>query len=115
MPKELERKLEKEVANKPWSKERKNAYIYGTLRKTGWKPKKHNPEFELTVEKKNIGEDLSEGDTRKIEMTGEVVKENKDNYVLNMTGLKVLDAPKGKEHFDKVYDKFMEKAKQEEE
>jgi hypothetical protein len=38
MPKALEQKLKKEVAGKNWSKERKNAYIYGTLRKTGWKP-----------------------------------------------------------------------------
>jgi len=38
MPKALERKLRKEVANKPWSKEKKDAYVYGTLRKTGWKP-----------------------------------------------------------------------------
>lgn len=38
MPKELEEKLKKEVAGKSWSKERKDAYIYGTLRKTGWIP-----------------------------------------------------------------------------
>lgn len=41
MPKELERKLKKEAAkHKGWSKEKKAAYVYGTLRKTGWKPKK---------------------------------------------------------------------------
>ena len=38
MPKELENKLKQQVSNKNWSEERKNAYIYGTLRKTGWKP-----------------------------------------------------------------------------
>jgi hypothetical protein len=39
MPKELEEKLKKEAdKHKSWSKERKNAYIYGTLRNTGWKP-----------------------------------------------------------------------------
>ena len=38
MPKELERKLKREVAKKNWSRERKDAYIYGALRKTGWKP-----------------------------------------------------------------------------
>jgi len=38
MPKKLERKLKKQVSKKNWSKEKKNAYIYGTLRKTGWKP-----------------------------------------------------------------------------
>ena len=39
MPKELENKLKNQISNKNWSKEKKNAYIYGTLRKTGWKPK----------------------------------------------------------------------------
>lgn len=38
MPKKLERKLKRQVAKKNWSKERKNAYVYGALRKTGWKP-----------------------------------------------------------------------------
>ena len=39
MPKAQEEAL-KRVANKHknWSKERKNAFIYGILRKTGWKP-----------------------------------------------------------------------------
>jgi len=40
MPKKLERKLKRQVAKKKWSKERKNAYVYGSLRKTGWKPKR---------------------------------------------------------------------------
>ena len=38
MPKELEKQLKRQASNKNWSEERKNAYIYGTLRKTGWKP-----------------------------------------------------------------------------
>jgi hypothetical protein len=39
MPKKLERKLKKEVAKKNWSRERKDAYVCGTMRnKTGWKP-----------------------------------------------------------------------------
>jgi hypothetical protein len=38
MPKELENKLKQQISNKNWSEEKKNAYIYGTLRKTGWKP-----------------------------------------------------------------------------
>lgn len=39
MPKKLERQLRAQ-ANKHegWSEERKDAYVYGTLRKTGWKP-----------------------------------------------------------------------------
>jgi len=40
MPKKLERKLKRRVAKKKWSKKRKAAYVYGTLRKTGWKPKR---------------------------------------------------------------------------
>jgi len=40
MGKELKQKLKKQVKDKKWSKERKNAYVYGTLRKTGWKPQK---------------------------------------------------------------------------
>jgi len=37
MPKKLEMKLKKQASKKKgWSKERENAYVYGTLRKTGW-------------------------------------------------------------------------------
>lgn len=38
MPRALELKLKKQVANKNWSKERKNAFVFGTMRKTGWVP-----------------------------------------------------------------------------
>jgi hypothetical protein len=38
MPKALEQKLKRQVAGKDWSEERKDAYVYGTLRKTGWTP-----------------------------------------------------------------------------
>lgn len=41
MPKEMERKLRKQAnKHKNWSEERKNAYIFGTLRDTSWKPKR---------------------------------------------------------------------------
>lgn len=41
MPKKLEKKLKREAAkHKSWSKKRKDAYVYGALRATGWKPKK---------------------------------------------------------------------------
>ena len=40
MPKALENKLKKEAKKKGLSKKRAGAYIYGTLRKTGWVPKK---------------------------------------------------------------------------
>lgn len=38
MPKKLERKLKKEAKAKGYGKKRTNAYVYGSLRKTGWKP-----------------------------------------------------------------------------
>lgn len=40
MPKKLEAKLKREATKKGLTGERKNAYVYGTLRETGWKPKK---------------------------------------------------------------------------
>jgi hypothetical protein len=40
MPKKLEEKLKREARKKGLSKERMGAYVYGTLRKTGWKPSK---------------------------------------------------------------------------
>ena len=40
MPKRLERRLKKEVKKKGLKGERANAYVYGTMRKLGWKPKK---------------------------------------------------------------------------
>ena len=38
MPKRLERKLKREAAKKGLGKKRMGAYVYGTLRKQGWKP-----------------------------------------------------------------------------
>jgi hypothetical protein len=38
VPKELEQRLAKEAKQKELKGERANAYIYGTLRKAGWKP-----------------------------------------------------------------------------
>ena len=41
MPKELERKLRAQAKKKwPKDKKRQDAYVYGTLRKTGWKPRR---------------------------------------------------------------------------
>ncbi len=38
MPVKLERKLMKEAKKLRLSQKRTGAYVYGTLRKTGWKP-----------------------------------------------------------------------------
>jgi hypothetical protein len=39
MPEKMERELKKTAKKKfPGDKDRQNAYIYGTMRKTGWKP-----------------------------------------------------------------------------
>ena len=38
MPKALEAELKRRAKKKGFSKKRTGAYVYGTLRKTGWKP-----------------------------------------------------------------------------
>jgi len=38
MPIKMEKALKKEAAKKGLSKERTGAFVYGTMRKTGWKP-----------------------------------------------------------------------------
>lgn len=38
MPKKLEAALKKEASSKGLKGKRASAYVYGTLRKTGWKP-----------------------------------------------------------------------------
>ena len=38
MPKALERKLKAQARKKGLGKKRTGAFVYGTLRKTGWKP-----------------------------------------------------------------------------
>ena len=40
MPKKLEKELRKMCRKKGLSKERCDAYVFGTMRKTGWKPKR---------------------------------------------------------------------------
>ena len=41
MQKEMERKLKMRAKKKGLKGKRSNAYVYGTMRKTGWTPKKH--------------------------------------------------------------------------
>lgn len=40
MPAKLEHDLEAQANKKGLSGDRKDAYVYGTMRKTGWKPKR---------------------------------------------------------------------------
>ncbi len=40
MPKKLENKLKRQAAIKGLGAKRSGAYVYGTLRKLGWKPRK---------------------------------------------------------------------------
>lgn len=40
MPKRLEQKLKRQAKIKGLTGDRANAYVYGVLRKTGWKPKR---------------------------------------------------------------------------
>lgn len=40
MPLKLERKLKAQAVRRGLKDERYDAYVYGTLRKTGWKPKR---------------------------------------------------------------------------
>jgi len=40
MPKKLEKELRAKARKKGLKGERADAYVFGTLRKTGWKPKK---------------------------------------------------------------------------
>jgi len=40
MPEELERDLKAKAKSKGFTGKRADAYVYGTLRKTGWKPER---------------------------------------------------------------------------
>lgn len=40
MPKKLEQDLKKQATRKSLTGEAKDAYVYGTLRKTGWTPRR---------------------------------------------------------------------------
>lgn len=53
MPEELERQLKKQAHKKHMSKEHEDAYVYGTMRKTGWKPSRE--EHKKKVSKKYKG------------------------------------------------------------
>jgi hypothetical protein len=41
MPKKMERKLQRAARRKGLKGKALNRYVYGTLRSTGWRPKRH--------------------------------------------------------------------------
>jgi hypothetical protein len=50
MPVAMERALKKTARKKfPGNEERQDAYVYGTLRKTGWKPKKRGKKSDTSA------------------------------------------------------------------
>tara|TARA_Y100000593_G_C4053156_1_gene210698 strand:+ start:122 stop:247 length:126 start_codon:yes stop_codon:yes gene_type:complete len=40
MPKAMEKSLKSQARKKGLNKKKTNAYVYGTMRKAGWKPRK---------------------------------------------------------------------------
>lgn len=52
MPKELEQELKKRAKAKGFSKKRTGAYIYGTMRKAGWKPSREKSSIKSEVKKR---------------------------------------------------------------
>lgn len=40
MPRKLEKKLEKQAAKEGLKGDKKDAYVFGALRKAGWKPRR---------------------------------------------------------------------------
>ena len=55
MPKALEQKLMREARGRGYGEERTNAYVYGTLRKTGWKPSRESVHKRATDGLKRAG------------------------------------------------------------
>ena len=51
MPEKMHRALRAEVskgAKKSWTQEHKDAYVYGAMRQTGWKPKRERSDSNPT-------------------------------------------------------------------
>lgn len=45
MPEKLEQELKQHVVKKRLSKKKQDTYVYGTLRKTGWEPKRNGDKY----------------------------------------------------------------------
>ena len=51
MPAKLEAELKQKARKKRLSKKRAAAYVYGTMRKTGWKPKREQHPYSSSIQK----------------------------------------------------------------
>jgi hypothetical protein len=51
MPKKLEKQLKRQAKKKGLKGERANAYIYGTMRKTGWIPSNQKKKMSVAIHK----------------------------------------------------------------
>ena len=51
MPEKMEKKLKAEAKKKGLGKERTDAFVYGTMRKTGWKPSRQKKKSKLSFQK----------------------------------------------------------------
>jgi hypothetical protein len=58
MPEAMERKLQSIAHKKGYGKERTNAFVYGTMRKTGWTPSTQRSEMIRKIAKKQKGGQL---------------------------------------------------------
>ncbi len=57
MPKEMEQALEHEATKKHLTGDRRNAYIYGTMRKEGWKPERELHDKMAHIDRKHTPKD----------------------------------------------------------
>jgi len=71
VPEELERKLKAEAREKGLKGKRFNAFVYGTLRKTGWVPSTQKPKYRKTHGSAPFTQDEISRGYRKVEMPKE--------------------------------------------
>ena len=55
MPEEMERELKRTAKKRGYSKKRAGAYVYGTMRKTGWRPSREKRKRAKTAWRKKRG------------------------------------------------------------
>ena len=55
MPEKMERELKRTAKKRGYSKKRTGAYVYGTMRKTGWRPSREKAKRTKTTWRKKRG------------------------------------------------------------